>query len=97
MPIWYPGLKPFLTKSVISSSISLNVFTFSNGTGLAPSIRLTSLSLPYLIRYSLASLQSSNVVKKQTSAPRRLISSCCKAWPGSSSSTASITFSLSSK
>ena len=37
--------------------------TFSNGTGLAPSIRLTNFSLPYFIKYSFASLQSSNVTK----------------------------------
>jgi len=60
-PTWKPGLKPFLTKSIISSSMSLNVVTFSNGTGLAFPILLAKASLPYFNKYSFASLQSSNV------------------------------------
>jgi hypothetical protein len=58
MPIWYPFLKPFLTKSVISPSISLSVVTFSSGTGFDPEIHSASFSFPYFKRYSFASLQS---------------------------------------
>ena len=78
-PIWKPFLKPCLTKSVISSSISLNVVTFSKGTGLELVIRSISFSLPYFCRYSLASLQSSNEAIKHTSEPNRLMSSVCRA------------------
>jgi len=62
-------LKPFLTKSVTSSSMSLNVVTFSKGTGLDLVILETNASAPYFNKYSFASLQSSKEAKKQTSDP----------------------------
>ena len=41
--------------------MSLNVVTFSNGTGFALPILFAKASLPYFNKYSFASLQSSNV------------------------------------
>ena len=73
-----------------SSSISLNVVTFSSGTGLAPEIRSDSFSFPYFCKYSFASLQSSNDARKHTSEPSRLTSSVCKANPASSESHANM-------
>ena len=42
-------MKPFLTKSVTSASMSLNVVTFSRGTGLASCIHLDNFSGQYFI------------------------------------------------
>ena len=59
--------------------MSLNVVTFSRGTGLALDILVFNASLPSFNRYSFASLQSSKSTKKQTSAPSLRINSACKA------------------
>ena len=77
--------------------MSLNVVTFSSGTGLAPVIHSASFSFPCLVKYSFASLQSSNETKKQTSAPSLRINSVLKACPASSASTANTILVLSSK
>ena len=63
IPIWYPFLNPFLTKSLSSSSMSYKVDTFSNGTGFAFNITFLSLSAPCFNKYSLESLQSSRSAK----------------------------------
>ena len=53
-----------MTAHILYTKIdNKNVTTFSKGTGLDLDILSDSLSLPYLVRYSLASLQSSNVAK----------------------------------
>ena len=77
--------------------MSLNVVTFSSGYAFALSIAFLSFSLPYLIKYSFASLQSSKSTKKQASAPSLRTNSVRNAKPGASVSNANIIFFLSSK
>ena len=77
--------------------MSLNVVTFSKGYALALSIVCLSLSLPYFIKYSLASLQSSKSTRKQASAPSLRTNSVRSAKPGASVSNANIILVLSSK